>query len=86
MQAVIGAPAGESGRARHAEFLQELTRRLKLNAQLQILVSLSLLESTLDSKEDENLVRDSKDEAPYEEALKLFRQKLVEFHQNGKPD
>lgn len=65
MQAVVG----DSTKNRHSEFLQELTRRLKLNAQMQILVSLSLLESTL-----------ADDEAAFDEALKLFRQKLVEFH------
>lgn len=67
MQTVLGPNAGEG---HYAEFSQELTRRLKLNAQLQILISLSLLESSLSIDEDE---------CTSEEALKLFRQKLLEF-------
>jgi hypothetical protein len=50
-----------------------MTKRLKLSAQTQILVCLSLLEST-------------DDDQTYDEAVKLFRQKLIDYHVNGKPD
>ena len=53
--------------------MQEMTKRLKLSSQTQILVTLSLLESVNDS----NL---------HSEILKIFRQKLIDFHQNGKPE
>ena len=55
------------------EFLTEITKRLKLNAQSQILVILSMLEST-------------DDEDVFDELLKAFRDKLIEYHINGKPE
>ena len=45
MMAAIGQ---ESTKNKPAEFLQEMTKRLKLNSQTQILVTLSMLESTED--------------------------------------
>jgi len=56
-----------------AEFLTEITKRLKLNAQTQILVTLSILESI-------------EDPTMHSEVLKIFRQKLIDFHINGKPE
>lgn len=50
-----------------------MTKRLKLSAQTQILICLSLLESTAD-------------EQAFEEIVKIFRQKLIDYHVNGKPD
>jgi len=63
----------ESSKSKPIDFLQEITKRLKLNAQSQILVTLSMLEST-------------EDDQAFDEILKLFRQKLIEFHANGKPE
>ena len=40
-----------------AEFLQEITKRLKMNAQSQILVTLSMLESTEDEEQLKDLVK-----------------------------
>lgn len=63
----------EAARNRPAEFLQEINKRLKLNAQLQMMVTLSMLES-------------AEDDQVFEKVLKIFRQKLIEFHVNGKPE
>jgi hypothetical protein len=63
----------EASRNKPAEYLQEINKRLKLNAQLQIMVTLSMLES-------------AEDEQVFEKVLKVFRQKLLEFHANGKPE
>lgn len=50
-----------------------MTKRLKLNLQTQILVTLSLLEST-------------SSQALQSDALKVLRQKIIDFHVNGKPE
>ena len=70
MQATYGP---ELTKTKPLEFLQEITKRLKLNAQASIMVTLSMLEST-------------DDEQVFDEVLKIFRQKLIEFHINGKPE
>lgn len=64
---------GTDSKVKPGEFLQEITKRLKLNAQTQILVTLSLLES-------------NDDESQQSEIIKIFRQKLIDFHINGKPE
>ena len=70
---IMQSTYGESSKSKPAEFLQEITKRLKLNPQMQILVTLSMLEST----EDDQL---------FDEIIKIFRQKLIELHSNGKPE
>ena len=57
MQSTYGQ---ESSKSKPIDFLQEITKRLKLNAQSQILVTLSMLEST-------------EDDQAFDEILKLFR-------------
>lgn len=70
MQSTYGP---EASNTKPLEFLQETIKRLKLNSQAAIMVTLSMLEST-----DEEQV--------FDEILKIFRQKLIEFHINGKPE
>jgi hypothetical protein len=68
------------------DFVQEVIKRLKLNAQSQILVTLSMLESM----EDQEVFDAEKTEVRYTEEyqaqVKYFRQKLVDFNSNSKAD
>jgi hypothetical protein len=64
---------GDISKQKMDEFLKEITKRLKLNSQIQLLIALSILESAEDDKS-------------YQDALALVKQKLEYLHSNGKPE
>ena len=70
---IMHSVQGSENKSKPHEFLEELVKRLKLDIQSQILVTLSLLESSEDAKEISEIVQ-------------LFKQKLIDFHVNGKPE
>jgi hypothetical protein len=68
------------------DFVQEVIKKLKLNIQAQTLVTLSMLESSedLEAFNPENpKIRYTE---TYQNLVKFFRQKLVDFNQNSKAD
>jgi hypothetical protein len=68
------------------EFIQEVIKRLKLNVQAQMLVTISMLESNEDLEAYNPENTQIKYTENYQNLVKFFRQKLVDFNQNSKAD
>ena len=68
------------------EFVQEVIKRLKLNVQAQILVTLSMLESIEDQESYDPESTEVKYTETYQSHVKFFKQKLVDFNSNSKAD
>lgn len=68
------------------EFVQEVIKRLKLNHQAKILVSLSMLESMEDQDAHDPQTSEVQYSESYQAMVKYFRQILIDFCSNSKAD